>query len=104
MRGFTKASTVGRRLLLSGLILYLFGVIGILAPTHRHDNVSQNASHSQQHPDCQLCQVSSEAYLAPVASICTDVPLSYVCLAEQRHAPLLASRHQPFSSRGPPSA
>lgn len=97
MHALRPTSGQVRRFFLSALILYLFGVIGILAPTHRHEG----ASHS--HPDCQLCQVSAEAYLAPVALACPEAPVSFQSLAEQGQEPSLSVRHQPFSSRGPPS-
>jgi hypothetical protein len=100
MQAFRNTSGTVKRFFLSGLILYLFGVIGILAPTHRHEAASDSRTHS----DCQLCQVSSAAYLAPEAALVPESPLSYAPLSEARHAPLLMTRHQPFSSRGPPSA
>ncbi len=99
MQGIRQTSSRLKRLFLGGFIVYLFGVIGILAPTHRHAGGSTNHSH----PDCQLCQVSSEAYLAPVAMVCLDASFTFQHLVELQQTPFLSARYQPFSSRGPPS-
>ena len=86
-----------RRLLLAAFLVYLFGILGYQGATHTHEN-------SQSHPECQLCQVTAQAYVAPEPWVCTEVPTVPVLVVEAVWEPLLAERHQPFSSRAPPSA
>jgi DUF2946 family protein len=96
-----------RRLLLGGFLLYLFGIIGfqVSSHSHRHSQTDpQSQSHGQSHPDCQLCQITAQAYLAPVPLLCPESPAVPVRLVEAVWAPILAERFQPFSSRAPPAA
>jgi hypothetical protein len=80
-------------------MLYLFAIIGLLAPLHKHhDSIEAHNSHT----DCQLCQVNSGVYLAPVEPVClTESPNQFDLLTEL-NAPLLIQRHSSFSPRGPP--
>lgn len=90
-----------RRLLLGGFLLYLFGVLGYLATSHRHVD---GGGEAQSHSSCQLCQVSHQPYVAPEAAVCFAPMEAHVALIEALWAPILASRHPPFASRAPPSA
>gem|GEM_PF-2533092 len=101
MRGFLHLSLRFRRLLLGAFLVYLFGVLGYQGATHSHEN---SRSHSQSHPECQLCQVTAQAYVAPEPLVCPGTPSVPVLVVEAVWEPILAQRHQPFSSRAPPSA
>jgi hypothetical protein len=83
-----------------GLIVYLLAIIGLFAPIHSHQDSGTASSHSE----CQLCQISSEAFLSPVAMTYPGLVQNFVCLHEISIEPILNIRHQAFSSRGPPSA
>jgi hypothetical protein len=95
--------------LLGGFLVYLFGILGFQVASHSHesdrsDRQSQSQSHGQSHPDCQLCQITAQAYLAPAPLVCPENPAVPVRLVEAVRAPILAERFQPFSSRAPPAA
>jgi hypothetical protein len=86
-----------RRLLLGAFLLYFFGLLGYLGPAHKHEN-------AQPHPECQLCQVATQAYAAPVPLL-VPAPLAVpVLVVEAVWEPILAFRFQPFASRAPPRA
>jgi hypothetical protein len=101
MRGFLRIPPALRRFFLSAFIAYFFGLLGYLGPSHRHADGDGRAG---SHPDCQLCQVSHQAYVAPDPAACPETPAGPVALVESVWAPILASRYQPFASRAPPSA
>lgn len=96
-------------MLLGGFLVYLFGILGFQVASHGHDSnpsdpQSHSQSHGQSHPECQLCQISAQAYLAPAPLVCAESPAVPVRLVEAVWAPILADRFQPFSSRAPPAA
>lgn len=89
-----------RKLFLTGLIVYLFSVLGLFAPLHRyHDSVE---SHS--HTDCPLCQAGSEAYLTPAVPVCLTEAAANADVLCELDCPILVIRYSAFSSRGPPAA
>lgn len=101
MLRFPRIPLAARRLLLGAFVLYLFGLLGYLAPAHRHVD---GDGRSGTHQDCQLCQVGHQPFVAPDAAACPETPAGPVALVEAVWAPILASRYQPFASRAPPSA
>ncbi|MDB5047060.1 MAG: hypothetical protein JWO30_131 [Fibrobacteres bacterium] len=96
MRGFRHLNIKTRRLLLGAFLLYLFGLLGYLGSSHKHENV-------RSHPECQLCQMSAQAYVAPEPMVRIEIPLVPVQVIEAVWEPILAFRFQPFSSRAPPT-
>jgi hypothetical protein len=109
MRGLRHLPLRTRRLLLGGFLVYLFGILGFQVSSHSHqygqsDPQSHSQSHGQSHPDCQLCQITAQAYLAPAPLVCPESPAVPVGLVQAVWAPILAERFQPFSSRAPPAA
>lgn len=109
-----------RRLLLGGFLIYLFGILGFQGSSHRHESApsarpshgqsdpqsnSKSVPHSHPHsnPECQLCQITAQAYLAPAPLVCHESPSVSVRLVEAVWAPILSERFQPFSSRAPPA-
>lgn len=104
MRGLRHLSLRTRRLLLGGFLVYLFGIIGFQVSSHSHQyGQTDPQSHGHSHPDCQLCQITAQAYLAPALLLCPESPAVPVRLVEAVWAPILAERFQPFSSRAPPA-
>jgi hypothetical protein len=96
MRGFRHLSVKTRRLLLGAFLLYLFGLLGYLGPSHKHET-------ARSHPECQLCQISAQAYVAPEPMVRPEIHLVPVLVIEAVWKPILAFRFQPFSSRAPPA-
>ncbi len=90
-----------RRFLIGAFAFYLFGMLGYLGASHRHDAA---AEHGRAHQDCQLCQVTAQAYVAPEPEVCPENPAVPVVVVEAVWEPILAFRFQPFASRAPPSA
>ncbi len=86
------------RLIFAGLALYILGMIGFIAPQHHHD-LSQA---SDQHTQCQLCQVSSEVFLAPVLLGCIVFLSIFYKNILGKFSAFINLRFQPYSSRGPP--
>jgi hypothetical protein len=101
MRGIPGIRPRLRRFLLGAFVLYLFGLLGYAAPSHRH---ADGDGRPGAHPDCQLCHVSHQAYLGADTEAAPETPCGPVALVEAVWAPILASRHQPFASPAPPSA
>ncbi|HKP97154.1 MAG TPA: hypothetical protein VJ385_15500 [Fibrobacteria bacterium] len=91
-----------QRLLLGTFLLYLFGVLGYLGTSHKHE--TSGKSHPPSHSECQLCHVTAQPYVVPEPLVCPESPTVPVQVIEAVWAPILASRFQPFSSRAPPSA
>lgn len=89
------------RILLSVFVVYLIGLLGYVAPSHKHESADGN---SRSHQDCQLCQVSAEPFVAAQPCLCPETPAAPVSLVEAVWEPVFACRHQPFASRAPPSA
>jgi hypothetical protein len=86
-----------RRLLLGVFLLYLFGLLGYQGSAHKHESAAS-------HPECQLCQITAQAYDVPV-SVALPRPLDVpVVVVESVWEPILAFRFQPFASRAPPAA
>lgn len=118
MRGLRHLPLRTRRLLLGGFLAYLFGILGFQVSSHSHSlshsyshqhgrSDPESHSHPQSqsaHPDCQLCQITAQAYLPPVPLVCPESPAVPARLVEAAWAPILAERFQPFSSRAPPAA
>lgn len=106
MRGLRHLPLRTRRLLLGGLLVYLFGILGFQVSSHSHASKlsdPHSQSHGQSHPDCQLCQITAQAYLASAPLVCPESPAVPVLLVEAVWAPILTERFQPFSSRAPPA-
>ncbi len=95
MSGKRHLSLKIRRLLLGAFLLYLFGLLGYLGPAHKHETASS-------HPECQLCQITAQAYAAPVPMALPPPMAVPVQVIEAVWEPILAFRFQPFSSRAPP--
>lgn len=89
-----------RRLLLGAFAAYLVGLLGYVVPSHRHEAADD---HAQAHQECQLCQVSAQAFLAPEPGICPETPTGPARPVEAVWAPILSLRHSPSASRAPPS-
>lgn len=89
----------GHRLVIGGLVLYLLAVIGFIAPMHSHGNDHTD----RQHSDCQLCQVSSEVFLTPIATVALTLSCCFIQKVEVVINPSLVTRHSAFSPRGPPT-
>ena len=92
-----KVGLKTRRLLLGAFLLYLFGLLGYQGSSHRHETAAS-------HPECQLCQVTAQAYAAPVPLDMPRPVAMALSLVEAAERPILAFRFQPFASRAPPSA
>jgi hypothetical protein len=90
-----------RRFFLGAFMVYLFGMLGFMGASHHH---ADGDGRPGSHPDCQLCQVSQQPFVAPDPLACPETPAGPVALVESVWAPILASRYQPFASRAPPSA
>lgn len=86
-----------RRLLLGAFVLYLFGLLGYLGQSHQHETAAS-------HPECQLCQVTAQAFTAPVPVAMPQPEAVPVLVIEAVWEPILAFRFQPFASRAPPAA
>lgn len=89
------------RILIGVFAIYLLGLLGYIAPSHKHET---GDGHSRTHQDCQLCQVSAQPFTAAEPGLCPETPAGPVRLVEAVWEPILACRHQPFASRAPPSA
>lgn len=102
--------------MLGGFLVYLFGILGFQGSSHGHESApadpqSKSQSHgsslphtdAHSHPECQLCQITAQAYLAPEPLVCYESPAVPARLVEAVWAPILAERFQPFSSRAPPA-
>jgi hypothetical protein len=96
MRGFRHLTVKNQRLLLGAFLLYVFGLLGYLGTSHKHVS-----NHS--HPECQLCQITAQAYVVPEPLVCPESPAFPVLVVEAEWEPILAFRFQPFSSRAPPA-
>jgi hypothetical protein len=85
-----------RRLLLGAFIVYMYGWLGYVGASHRHETEAS-------HQDCQLCHLSSQPSLAHAPAIPPE-PLVLPAVFQPREASaVLAPRHSAFLSRGPPS-
>lgn len=86
-----------RRVLLGVFVLYIYGLLGYLGVSHRHESEAS-------HPDCQLCHIAAQPSLAQAPELPVQpviVAFTFVS-AEIREA--LAPRHAASDPRGPPSA
>jgi hypothetical protein len=84
------------RLLLGAFLLYLFGVLGFQGLSHRHEASSSQA-------DCQLCQISSQPFLAATPPPHPLLKAIDLAPAEAGPEQVRPPRHFHFSSRAPPS-
>ncbi|MDQ3001146.1 MAG: hypothetical protein M3Y08_07790 [Fibrobacterota bacterium] len=100
MNDIRHLSVKSRRLLLGAFLFYLFGLLGFAGEAHHHD---ESASHGQSQQECQLCQISTQPYAAPVPMACPESPAAPTVLVEAVWHHVLSHRHLPFSSRAPPA-
>ena len=71
MSVFPKMTLTARRLLMGAFVLYLFGLLGYLGPSHRH---ADGDGRPGAHQDCPLCQISHQPYAAPDPAVCPETP------------------------------
>jgi hypothetical protein len=97
MAAFRIQTGIRHRLLLGAFVLYLFGLLGFLGPSHSHHGGPAGEN-------CQLCQVSSQPFLAAVPAVApVEHPALRALCSADRPSPV-APRHFHFASRGPPAA
>jgi hypothetical protein len=96
MGAFAVTRSAWKKALLAVFVLYLYGLLGYLGVSHRHQSEAS-------HPDCQLCQISSQPSLAQAPeALPTLLPIAFDFVPRASEA-VLAPRRAPFLSRGPPA-